>query len=345
MKKLIFLALSLTFFASCTTSDSPFVEEKAPVSLENGILFLNEGNYLSGNASLGFISTDFSEIVENIAKNNNDSLGDVAQSLTFYNNKAFIVLNNSNKIEVFDRYTFKHENTIESNLNQPRYITFSNNKMYVTNYGSQSVTIYNANSFDFLNEISLNGPVDNITTLNRKIYIQKAAFSEGNEIVIVDDKTDGIVKTIQVEDKLQSIVAHSDFIYAISSINSRSHFYKIDAQDDQVITHFLSTKNMNAQNLRADENILYYTSNNQVYQWFPNDTTVQLDPVLTIKDATDLFATFYGFNVIDSRIYVADAGNYTQASKISIYNLKGDKLKSFYGGILTNQFYKNYKLK
>lgn len=345
MKKLIFLALSLAFFTSCTTSDSPFVEEKIPVNLENGILFLNEGNYQGENASLGAINTDFSGIAENIAKNSNGSLGDVAQSMAFYNNKAFIVLNNSNTIEVFDRYTFKHERTIESNLNQPRYITFSNDKMYVTNYGSSSVTIYNANDFEYLNEISIDGPVDNITTLNRKIYIQKAAFSEGNEIVIVDDKTDAIIKTIEVEDKLQSIVAHSDFIYAVSSINSRSHFYKIDAHDDKIVNHFLSTKNMNAKNLRADENILYYTSNNQVYQWFPNDTVVQFNPVLTIEDATDLFAAFYGFNVIDNRVYIADAGTYTEASIISIYNLKGEKIKSFDGGILTNQFYKNYKLK
>lgn len=350
MKKLFLLGLSLSlFFASCSTTDEPFkVIDKTP-TYENGILFLNEGNFNGSNGSIGFVDYSFGNINPNVVK----TTGNVAQSMAFKGSKAFVVMNNSNTIEIFDRYTLKYETSIKQGLNQPRYISFVNNEIYVTNYGSKSVSVYKDTSYDLVAEIVLDTDVDHIVTSNNKLYVQKAAFGvSGTEIAIIDPVSKKITKTIDLKTSapspdivLQGLVAHGDFVYAIASSKERSDFFKINNIKDEVIVHFNSTQNKAAQNLRIDDNRLYYTSLENVYTWDINDITVKVNPTLTLSnsDAKDLFAAFYGFDVINSKIYVGNANDYVQPSTIKVYNLKGEVLKQFKGGQLTNSFYNNYK--
>ena len=75
---------------------------------ENGILVANEGVYPSPNAELSYISRGFSSIKNDIYKTTNgENLGDVLQHVNFHNGEAYLVVNNSNKIIVTDRYTFQ----------------------------------------------------------------------------------------------------------------------------------------------------------------------------------------------------------------------------------------------
>ncbi|MEP5634724.1 MAG: Calx-beta domain-containing protein, partial [Maribacter dokdonensis] len=75
---------------------------------ENGILVSHEGNFMQGNASISFVSDDLATVENDIFKtvNDADALGDNAQSMSFYENMAYIVMNGSQKIEVVNRYTF-----------------------------------------------------------------------------------------------------------------------------------------------------------------------------------------------------------------------------------------------
>ncbi len=119
MNKLTLLALTLgLIFTSCTSDDDPVVEIKG--DYENGILISHEGNFTSGNASVSYVSNDYS-IVENSVFNNVNSrlLGDTAQSIAFNEGLAYIIVNVSQKIEVVDRYTFKSIATIDTGFNKP----------------------------------------------------------------------------------------------------------------------------------------------------------------------------------------------------------------------------------
>ncbi|MDR0230287.1 MAG: hypothetical protein LBI72_14675 [Flavobacteriaceae bacterium] len=357
MKKVFLLGLSLTlFFASCTKSDDPFVEKVVTPTYQNGILILNEGGFTKNNASLNFVGYDLATMYDDIAKPADaKTLGDVAQSMAFNSTKAFIVMNNSNKIEIFNRYTLKYEATIDKNLSQPRYIALSNDEIYVTNWGSKSVNVFKQSDYSFVKEISLKYQPENLVVSNNKVYVQETAewgaTTSANKISIIDTKTKEVTKVITVEGKekdkidLQGIVAHGDFVYAISSNSYRTDFFKINNITDTQILTFPSGANNNAKNLRAENAKLYYTSNNKVFAWEINDRAAQKYPLLTLTaaESQDTYAAFYGFNVIDNKIYVANAGDYTGPSKIKVYDLQGKVLKEFKGGLLTNGFYNNFK--
>ncbi len=339
MKKIILLALSVSFFISCSKSDDAFVTDPIKDNYSNTILMLNEGGFGASNSSIDAVSNSLSDIKRNIYTNDESVLGDVAQSMGFLNDKAFIVVNNSNKVEVVNRYSFEKVVTLLEKIDQPRSVAFAAGKIYVTNATSKAVTIYNSENYQFIKEIKLNGPVERVVSENNKIYVQKAAFGAGNEIVVINATTDEISSTIKVADALQDIVANTGFVYAISSIDTRTNFYKINTEDDKVITSFTSTKVPNGQKLRVDQNVLYYLSNGSVYSWKPLATTVDYKPLFSIKGSG--YGFLYGFDVIDGRVFTADALDFKSKSAVVVYDLKGKKINTFDGGISTNNFYKN----
>lgn len=340
MKKILFLALSSLIFASCSKSDDPFEQEAPKYNYSNGILFVNEGSFQGNDASIGFSNFDYNNVKADIYNNDERALGDVAQSIGFDVDKAYIVVNNSNKIEVVNRYSFENIATITENLNNPRYTAFAGGKLYVTNMGSSSVSIYNIKDYSFVKEIPLGSLVENIVSQNNKIYVQKAAFGNGNTIAVIDSKSDEVVKNIVLNDNVQGLVANTGFVYAISSIETRSNFYKINATDDTIITEFTSTKIPDARNLRIDNNVLYYTSKTNIYSWSTTATEVDVTPVVKIKGSGG-YEFMYAFAVINNQFLVSNAGDFVKPSTVEVYNLAGKKVNTFKAGKSTNNFYKN----
>ena len=75
-------------------------------TLGKGFFVINEGNFTVGNASLSFYNYDSAKMTNNLFyKVNGVPLGDVATSMSFHRNLAFIVVNNSGLIYIIDRNT------------------------------------------------------------------------------------------------------------------------------------------------------------------------------------------------------------------------------------------------
>src|SRR3990167_357372 len=66
-----------------------------------GVYITCEGNFQFGNAKISFYDITGDTVIEDIYQPaNNSSLGDVCQSMYFFNNKIYIIINNSGKIVV-----------------------------------------------------------------------------------------------------------------------------------------------------------------------------------------------------------------------------------------------------
>lgn len=126
-----FFAASLLLTTACK-DDEILENDIVKGAYQGGILLGVEGGFNKNQAEVSYLSPDLSTLSENIYASNNDNqpLGDVLQAIAFKDDKAYLVVNNSNKVEVVDRYTFKKTATFQAE--QARGIAFAGNYVYVT---------------------------------------------------------------------------------------------------------------------------------------------------------------------------------------------------------------------
>lgn len=341
---LIFASV-LLFTVSCT-DDGDFYEAPRG-AYENGIFVVNEGNFGTPNASVSFVSQDLNYVEQNIYKNNNNNedLGDVLQTIGYSGDYAYLVLNNSNKVTVVNRYNFKKAGEITSNINQPRYIGFANNYIYVTNdeyMGDKYVTVYKNSDLSFVKKIDLTDTAERIAVAGGTVFVQNSSYGYGNKITLINSGTNDLQTTITVPNgQVQKIVSDNNNVYAIASDTALSDSYIYQISSSGSITNTTTLTGIaNATHLNLDNGKFYFSSGMKIYSMDMSATTVPTAPILTAVE-TAPYSGLYGLSVIDGKIFTADANNFTANSKITVYNSSGAIIKTFDGGRATNSFFKN----
>lgn len=331
------MALALLLNVSCRNGEEVVTLPKG--DYENGILMANEGNFGRPNADLSFVTSDLSKVDQNIYSfANKENLGDVLQSVGFHGDKAYLVVNNSNKVVVANRYTMKKEAEVTNEVNQPRYIAFARNSYYVTNSSTRKVTIYDVSSNALVGEVPIGKTVERIVEAGGNLFVQNAAWGRGNQITVISSSTHAVSSTITLpEGQLNKIVSRDGLVYAIAGGKDNSYVYQISS--DGKISKTVTLKGIvNANNLEVDASNFYFTSGVNVYV-MPKASTSVPAPAFTVSNTG--WSALYAFNVIDGKIYTSDASGFTQDSKVSVYSAAGTLLKEFTAGMGTNAFYKN----
>lgn len=211
LNKLKFTALVLTqlyYFSSCKKEDN---NEPSGGSSGRKIYVMCEGNYTTVPGTISAINADNNTVENNLfgAANSGAALGDVVESMLLKNGKSYIVVNNSNKIEVVNQSTFVSSATING-FNQPRYIIGGgNNKAYVTEYSSGligNLKVLDLNSNSIIKTIPLGHGPENLISSSGKIFISNTGvydFGSGGvlddtSVMVFDPITEAIIDTIAV---------------------------------------------------------------------------------------------------------------------------------------------------
>ncbi|NRD19773.1 YncE family protein [Winogradskyella eckloniae] len=333
--QLTVLVLSVALlFTSCNNDD----DDSNPVPLgdyENGLLISHEGNFGQGNASVSFASYDLTVVENNIYNAVNSSLlGDTAQSIGFYDDLAYIVLNVSNKIEVVDRYTFVSVATIDTGLNNPRHIAFANGKGYVTNWGDGSVATddYVAVIDVTTNTISAQtiaveeGPEKLVANGNTVYVAHQGGYSQNNIISVINAATDVVSTTVTVGDVPNSLQLDTDGDLWVLAGGTPSwtgsetggKLSKIDSSDYSVTSiDFAGTEHPSF--LVFETGTLYYYLSGSVYKMNEDATTLP-----SAAEITGL--NFYGMSINDSVLYGVDAVDFTSNGILTAYDLSSNTL-------------------
>lgn len=359
--KLVLIALiSSLFFVSCTNDDT----NDAPLgSYDNGFLILNQGGFGHNDASVSYVSSDFSIAQNDIFSVVNPSitLGDTGQDVAFNNEFAYIVLNASNKIEIVNRYTLKSVGSINSGLKNPRYIAFANGKGYVTNWGDGSVATddYVAVIDLTTNKVSSSIPVvegpERILENSGKIYVaHKGGYSYGNKISVIDATSNVVSTKITVGDVPENMEIKDGTLWVSCAGNpsyvstplteTAGKIVKVNIATNTVtstIAYSDATKHLS--NLVLNGNDVYYTIDSDIYK---------MSATATALPTTSAFSTtaqgvygVYSFAVHGSHIYVGDAGDYQHNGKVYVYALSSPSIgtleKTFSVGVIPAGFYFN----
>jgi DNA-binding beta-propeller fold protein YncE len=205
--KIIILMGLLVFFSSCTKTDpGPVIEDSTGLYLKGkGVFIVNEGNFMAGDGSLSFYSYDSSRIYNNIFFSINDRpLGDVPNSMVISGDKAYIVVNNSGKIEVADKNTLHSLKTI-SGLVSPRNILLINSsKAYVSSLYSKTLMILNLQSNTVSGNINIGRSSEAMVLRGEKAYI--ACWSSGKEIMVINTNTNKVLDSLEVAPEPERMV-------------------------------------------------------------------------------------------------------------------------------------------
>lgn len=341
----IIFGFVILFSISCTSDYEEIIPE---ITYNNGLFITNEGKFQTPNADVTFVTKDLSLMQNDIykAKNNNENLGDVLQTMVINGDKAYLLLNNSNKITIVDRVTFKKTGEITAEINNPRYMAVANGNLYISNDqygGAKYVGVYKLSDNSFVKKIDFasTSTVENVVEAGGTIFVQNASYGFGNTITKINTTSntiDGTVITVPNGDISKTISSNGN-VYTIAGTATDSYIYQISPAGTITKTTTL-TGIANGRNIQVDGGRYYFSSSNKIYSMDMNSTTVP-SPLFTTAETDPNFAV-YGFSVIEGRIFVSDVKKFTAPSEITVYTTAGTVISKFTAGIGATSVYKNY---
>lgn len=352
--RLLIFTFIILLIHSCTSNDRDIIIDSPPKGdYAKGMFVLNEGGYTYSNASLSFV--DQSGVVYNqVYKGvNGFGLGDVAQSMAFHDDVAFIIVNNSNTIEVVNRYTLAHITTISNQILNPRYMVVHNGYGFVTNWGDAAnttddyVAVIDLQSYSVIQTIAVAEGPEKIIEDNGLLYVaHKGGWGYGNTISVISGRSFKVTTSISVADVPDGMVINNNYLYVIcagkaawTGQETSAGIYKINLKTSQVTTSFLFETGLHPGFLEMTDTALYYTLSGAVYKVNFNNFIAPTTPVFSTE--TENVKVLYGFKIHKDHIYISDAKDYVSNGDVFVYDLQGNLQSEYQVQLIPNSFYFN----
>ena len=243
MKKIILLlGLAVVAFAVTVSCDKEKEQpgETAAETIANAeagseaefIYILNEGVWGGNDASLDRITLATGEYESNVfgTKNGRD-LGDVANDIQIYGGKMYVVVNNSNTLEVLNPATANSIAQISLADKQPRYVVGHEGFVYVSCYSDEIVKIDTA-TYSIIETCTVGRDPEMMAVVGQNLYVVNSGgldnpnYDTTISIVDLDRFTEtkkvavGInpTKLIKIDDSRLLAVCNGDYDNVPSSL-------------------------------------------------------------------------------------------------------------------------------
>jgi len=302
---------------------------------DNGIFVVNEGNWGQGNASLSFIDKDFSGVENEVFyKTNEKHLGDVAQSINFSGDYAYIVVNASNTVEVAKRADMEFVVTIANGLFNPRYFeTVNDSKALVTCWGDPDdpeddyLAVIDTRNNVVTDKISVElGPEKMVKNDEYLFIAHRGARSTNHKVTVYDLVLDEIKQVINVGDRPNSMVIKDQYLWVLcggepswTGDETAGQLYKIDINNNfniDTIYNFDVSEHPDLLNLDGDN--LYYYLNGNVYKMNVNDAALPSTAFFTYE--SDYYGA-YNMETYNGKLYLTDPKDYVQEGEVIVFDL------------------------
>jgi len=353
----IYLSAIVIAITGCKKDDEP-LPASSSFNLTNGVFIVNEGNFGSSDGSVTFFRTTSHEVIEDVFKTvNNRPIGDVVQSMTFDNNKAYIVVNNSKKIEVVNKNNFASIGTING-FSGPRFLLPVNtSKAYVCDWFANNVKVIDMNSLTITDSIPAGGGPEQMALINNKVFVANVGgWGIDSTVTVIDATANSVITTIQTALNPNSVVTDAngkiwvlcngwygldaqggttdDVAGALIKINPATNTIEQTFTMGQFDHPFKMTIN-------KEKNALYYLMgvsgyNGSIYKFDISGSALPPTP-LVIKD-------FYGLGIdpVNEDVYGAYSPVFGQSGFMFRYENNGALKDSTKVGIGPNGFVFNY---
>ena len=335
-RPLLLNAALVSFLASCSNDNST----PTPAAGSGQYAFvINEGNFTNGIGSVSQFDKSTSKLLTTDAfarANSGAVLGSVVQSMGVVGTTGYVVVNNSNKIEVVSLPDFKSTATIR-NLTQPRYFQQSATnarRAYVTEWlGGPFPAPYTAGRVSII-DLSTNtvtGTVPAGTNPERMVAAAGNIYvaNSGSSFLTVINEASGAVGTpIALPAPTSDIVMDRTgaiwVLCATDYASTPAALVRFNPAAPTTLTRLPLPAPSSGGDLRISPNgqQLYYSYGQGEYRLNITDTTLPTTPLIR--------RSFYGFDVdpTTGQLYATDALNYASPGRLIRYQADGTKLDS-----------------
>jgi len=180
---------------------------------------LNEGAFMGDpDASVTEIDLEDMSVRQNVFQSQNSRpLGDILQSALIEDDRMYLVVNNSQKIEVVDPQTLTSiETIITPDGSSPRYIEMVNDDLFVTDLYGQYVYVYNKISFELTDSVQVGMNPDGIAEVNDFLFVANSGFGFEKTVSVILGQSKEVTATIEVYDNPGTVREVNDMIWVMS---------------------------------------------------------------------------------------------------------------------------------
>lgn len=324
--------------ASCT--HTPPEETPTGTNYQDGVYIVHEGGFNSGNASVSYLHSDGDSLINGLYNEVVElPLGDVAQSMNSRGDKAYIVVNNSSKIEVMNLSDFSSAGTI-NDLGSPRYIEFiSDTKAYVTDLFSGTIHIVNPSTMAETGTIAVNGWVEELKLMDGMIY---AVGNGGGQLYKINPNTDQIIDSAAVGTQPSSMVVDANGkIWVLASGGWQQDIPNLVRIDPATMTveadlAFNNTDESPSDLAISPDGMTVYFLNTDLFSMAISATAIPSSALISAGSNG-----FYRMDVhpTSGEVYISDAIDFAQNGKVYRYNASGSMISTYDVGVVPGGFH------
>ncbi len=263
-----FLLLAMLSVA-CSSDDDNTGGAGSNGASGSGCYILNQGLWGGNDASIQYYNFETSLATSPICtqdlfySNNNSLLGDVAQDMLWINEKLYVTVSSSQKLEILDEQGRRlcEPYTYAETMACPRMMATDGEYLYVVNY-DKNIYAYDIDTDELVKTIPVGSYPEGISYVDGYLVVSNSDYGacDGDASLSVVDVNSGIVREIKeyiCNPGVQSVACNGD-VYIIDQGNYStigSNILRINPRSATV-----ETLGISASLLAVYENTLYYVN-------------------------------------------------------------------------------------
>jgi hypothetical protein len=346
LKSIISVLLSAIILFCCSDNDN------RPKGLyDEGVFIVNEGQFGQANGSLSFYNRATETVTPNIFRAEPlNFAGAVFQSLHFAKDKAYMVMNAGNKIEIANAFNFESVKTISgTDIMNPRYVVENNGKLYVSVWGNFDENFSLVNSYvleideatgNVLREFDTDEGTEELLIVGDKLLAANNNFGGSNTISVIDLATGVVSNKIVAAGPTSFATDANGAIWVLCSGTGELtsarliRLNKTTFEVERSIT--ISQTTGNDLGISPNKTELFYLSEGKVFRMNINATSEPTNYFIFEENLTIAYSL--GVDPVTGTIWIGDAKNFTSDGKAFVYNAQGEFLKEVNTGINPTAF-------
>ncbi|CAG5076287.1 YncE family protein [Parvicella tangerina] len=335
MNRFIYSILVALILFSCKKEEigpqCPSCESEVSATTTD-VLIGCEGNFGWGNASITKYEPVSKVVSQQVFQSiNGFSLGDVLQSFCIYQDKLYLIINNSGKVEVIDTASYTHVGAI-TGLNSPRFMVTHGTRGYISDLYSNGISIVDLGANQVVDTIPVGRWSEHLLIDNNMLYI---ACPDTNWVLKYDLTTEGYVDTMVIGKSPGKIVkVNNGNLWMLCSGGYQEEIPTLHEYDGTTISKTLSfgsiTDNPSMLTYDSIHDRLFYLNDGL----FTLELTSSSLPSIPVINSTN--ATFYGLGIDPNNrdIYITDAVDYVQSGRVLRFDSLYHPVDTFSTGII-----------